>query len=689
MSDSQIEKQLRETWKQERKLTHIRGLVRSFMWLVMLIFLGLVIDFLFLYKTRMPAGISILLGLIGLGTMAWVIWRDWISRLTPYNPKKIALEVEAKNPELMSSLSSYTDFTELNEGSASPELLEAMRNFAIQQSSKIKFSDVIDFSQLKKLFRYAIVVLIISGALSVQWSDHFKALFKRMAGIETTYPAQTKMQEITGDIVIPAGGAADIKISAEGVIPELAVLYIRPADESSDWQELPLEKLENGFSFMRQIDAPDKEMTYYITMGDFRSEYYSISVVKAPRIVKTKVDIQFPMYLNRSNESSDQLNLEVPEGSLIKWNLLADKKIANLKVISGDKSFDGNISADGKKISFSKKATKTIPYTFSWTEADSGKSFIFADVEYNVKVIKDTLPRIAFVGRAPNGPATVNKTVVFRWKAQDDNGLNSLHLVYTVTDPQTQTKVDSGKILMSEFNGALTGSATYEWELAKYIKDLKPGYQVGYSLELKDHKEDDPKHVSLTPMQVLFISTKENYLAWFRKEMKVRNDLVKMTFVNERKASKDINLLLLKNELENDRAKIKELEIKQSSEAAKLGKVGGDLQWLYEELITNKLSKEGGGKNLQTYYQVIDQISAEGLPVVTKYLRDARFEAEQRKHHLKSAQEGVDEVVEALKKVLASSSTLLLEEALVTELKEMIKVQQEIALRQPSGVRLC
>jgi len=678
MSDLQIEKQLRETWKQDRKLCHIRGFVRSFIWLAMLIVLGLIIDYVFLYKTRMPAAISILLGLLGVATMAWVVWRDWISQLKDYNPKKIALDVEAENPELMSSLSSYTDFKEHEGSTASPELLEAMRAFAIQQSSKIKFSDVIDFSQLKKLFRYAAIVLLISGALSFQWSEHFKALFKRMAGIETTYPAQTKMTQISGDMLIPSGGVADIKISAEGVIPELAVLYMRPADESSDWQEMPMDKLENGFTFMRQIDAPDKEMTYYITMGDFRSEYYTISVVKAPRIVKTAVEITFPEYLDRSKDVSDQLNLEVPEGSVINWNLVSDKKISKLTVLSGDKSFDAKISADGKKISFSKTATKTFPYTFSWTEAGSGKSFSFEDVEYNVKVIKDALPRIAFVGRAPNGPATINKTVAFRWKAQDDNGLKTLHLVYNVTDPQTQAKVDSGKILISEHNGALTDSGFYQWELAKHIKDLKPGYQVGYNLELRDFKDDDPKHISMTPMQVIFISNKENYLSWFRKEMKVRNDLVKMTFVNERQASKDIELLLLKNEFKDDRNKIKELEIKQSSEAGKLGKVGGDLQWLYEELVSNKLLKEGGGKNLQTYYQVIEQISAEGLPIVTKYLRDARLEADQRKHHLKSAQEGVDNVVEALKKVLASSSTLLLEEALVTELKEMIKVQKDV-----------
>lgn len=681
MSNLNIEQQLKATWKQGRKLCHIRGLFRCFIWLAMLVVLGLVIDYGVLFQTRMPAGLTILLGLLGLGTMAWVVWREWISKLEAFDAKKVALEVEAKNPELMSSLVSYTEFKESTEtSSASPELLEAMRNFAIQKSSQIKFTDVIDFAQLKKLFTYAAIVLIISAGLSVQWSEHFGALFKRLAGMETTYPVQTKMVEITGDITVPFGKTTEIKISAGGVIPEIAVLNVRAADDASqDWAELPMEKLDNGFSFNRSIDAPDREMTYFITMGDYRSEEFTISVVKAPRLVQTALHLDLPDYLKKDNEVTDQLNVEVPEGTVITWKLVSDKKISNLKVTYGEKSLDAKVDANGKDITFSLTADRSFAYTFAWTEGDSGQDFHFEDVEYNVKVIRDALPRISFVGRAPSGPVTMNKNVAFNWKAQDDHGLGKLHLVYTVLNLETQQKVSTKRLLILDLKGQLTDTDKHEWQLAKEITDLKPGYQVSYHLELSDLKADEKnKRVSLSAVQQMTIVSKEDYMAWFRRELKTRNEMVKATFVAERVASKQIKLFLLDNDPEKNVAKVKLLEATQGGQARKMAKVAGDMNWLLDELQSNSLFKEGGGKKLQVYKEVLTLVSNESLPTVTGHLRNARLEAKAAPHYLTSAKEEVDAIVEELKKVLASSSTLLLEEALITELKDMIKVQNEI-----------
>ena len=112
-NNNTIGQQLHQAWKQERRFVHVRGLCRNVIWLVLLVFLGLLIDWGVLFKTRMPAAISVVLGLIGLGTMAWVIYREWIRHLRPFNATRVALEVEAKHPELMSALSSYTQMDKM------------------------------------------------------------------------------------------------------------------------------------------------------------------------------------------------------------------------------------------------------------------------------------------------------------------------------------------------------------------------------------------------------------------------------------------------------------------------------------------------------------------------------------------------------------------------------------------------
>ena len=120
---------------------------------------------------------------------------------------------------------------------------------------------------------------------------------------------------------------------------------------------------------------------------------------------------------------------------------------------------------------------------------------------------------------------------------------------------------------------------------------------------------------------------------------------------------------------------LRTLEAQQGAEARKMGKVAGDVSWLLEELESNDLFKYGGGKNVQALQVVVSSVADERLPTVALHLRDARLETDAARHHMTSAQKEVDAIVKELQRVLAGSSALLLEEALIQELKDMIKVQ--------------
>ncbi|MBT3295667.1 MAG: hypothetical protein HN919_03035 [Verrucomicrobia bacterium] len=543
-----IEQQLRATWKRERRFCHVRGLCRSVIWLVMLVLLGLIIDFGLLFKTRMPAALSVLMGVAGVATMGWVIWREWIRKLRPYDAIRTALDVEAMHPELMSSLVSYIELDSTARTSdASPELLAAMRDFAVQKSSQIRFSDVIDFTQIKKLLAFASVVLLVAAGSGVRWSEHFGVMFRRLAGIDTTYPVQTRLVKITGDVTVPAGQTAEITAAAGGVIPDVAILHVRPAEgRKHKWMELPMAGLANGFSFRRGLEALDRDMDYFVTMGDYRSGEFRISVVSAPRVVETVVQLHLPKYLNRPDETTDQLNVEVPEGTRIDWRLTCDKTVGKLTVVRGDQRLDAQVGESGEDVSFSLTADKAFNYTFAWTEGDSGKNFHFEDVEYSVRVIRDATPRIGFIGKPPHGLATMDRIVRLNWQAKDDHGLDKLWLVCSATMPGDAEVPEPLRLLVQEFDGKTAGADTYEWTPAKVIPDLKPGMELSYHLEASDQKPGGKgAHSARSPVRQLTIVSKADYMAWFRQELAARNELVKETFVAERAASRKLKLLML------------------------------------------------------------------------------------------------------------------------------------------------
>lgn len=547
-NNNTIGQQLHQAWKQERRFVHVRGLCRNVIWLVLLVFLGLLIDWGVLFKTRMPAAISVVLGLIGLGTMAWVIYREWIRHLRPFNATRVALEVEAKHPELMSALSSYTQMDKMaSDSQASPQLIEAMRDFAVQTALKLTFADIIDFAQIKKLSIYACVALLIAGGMSIQWSEYLEAMMRRVTGQSSDYPVRTQLIEISGDMTVAQGNPLDILVKAGGVIPSSAALHVRPQSESGGWTEMPMDKLANGFTFRRQLEAPDRDLEYYVTMGDYRSDAFRIAIVAAPRIVQAQVSIEFPEYLNRPPTTSDQLNQEVPEGSRISWQLRTDKPVKNLGVIYGDQRLDAEIADSETEISFTLPAERNFTYTFEWTEGTSGNAFKFEDVQYSVKTIKDNLPRIIFEGRPSQGIATVNKAADIAWQASDDYGLGEVFLVYTLSTPGQSETAEPKRINIQSPQGRISAGETFVWALAKTVPDLAPGIEISYHLETTDLKpriEEDGQQVARSPVKQLAIVKKEEYVAWFRRELATRNDAVRNVFKNELEASQKIKKLL-------------------------------------------------------------------------------------------------------------------------------------------------
>jgi hypothetical protein len=545
-----IEQQLRATWKQERRFCHIRGISRFVIWLALLILLGLLIDWGLLFKASMPAAASVVLGVVGVATLGWVAWRDWFRHLRPYNATRVAMEVEARHPELMSALASYTELDSMSrESQASPELLGAMRDFAISKSQQIRFSDIIDFSQIRKLFAYAAIILLVVGGSGIRWADHFGALFKRIAGIDSSYPIKTRLVSISGDMILPFGSSADIKATAGGVIPDDAILYVKADGSAADWSELPMDKLADGASFRRSLEAPEQDMRYFVTMGDYRSREFVISVVRAPRVVSAEVSLEFPKYLGRPPETTDQLNLEVPEGTRIAWRLKTDKPVGSLAVLHGKNRLDAKIGEDATDLTFVLSAGQSFPYTFEWTEGGSGSGFRFNDVEYSVRVLADTPPRIAFDGIPTAGLATVGKRLKVNWLAQDDHGLDKVWLVYDVTSPQAsgeeQANIKKGRVLLSSPEGRPSAKDVHTWVLAKDIPTLSQGQQINYHLEATDRCPDETgERIARSPVQQLSVVTHQEYLEWFRRELATRNDAVQATFISQREVAREIEGLL-------------------------------------------------------------------------------------------------------------------------------------------------
>jgi hypothetical protein len=532
-SGNTIEQKLHLAWRQERRFVHLRGLCRFVLWLVAMIVLDFVIDWGLIFRSRFPEQIRGLLLLVNIGVLGYVLWNEWIRHLKPYDPLRAALEVEAKHPELASVLVSYTQLSGpiSDQPNVSTGLIDAMRQQALQKTAPMDFREVIDFSQLKKLFVVAGVVIVFFGAISINWQEHFRSLMLRMAGVDATYPTRTQLASITGNQTVRAGDALEIMASVEGVIPGEGELYVRPVG-GDDWQEVPMLQVQ-GTQYVRNYESVTEDFEYYVEIGDARSNIYRVSAVAAPQIVASELKMVFPKYMGRKDQSrQDDLDPEVPAGTQLTWRLTCDTAIKSLVVlqykaakgVKGKKQpepikIEATVDATGKIATFStpSAATESFKYGFRWVERDN--QFKYNDVQHTVRVVADKAPNIDLLRPSEGGIATIKKKIGIVADATDDHGLGGAWIVYIVDGK------DEGRIPLKLEIGKQIQHTLALVDLPG-VK-LEAGMRISYAVEVADKSMPGLARRSKSAWREVSVVTDEQYTQWAQQFIAQQRDEIK------------------------------------------------------------------------------------------------------------------------------------------------------------------
>lgn len=548
--DLSIESKLRQAWRQEQRYYNMRGISRLIVWIITLLVLDFLIDWGLFAKTGMTGNVGILLLLVNFGVLAWVLWFEWLRYLRAYDPVVVSLEVERRHPGLTSLLVSYTQLKDSDPESTnvSTELIGAMKTQAISESQSLDFKQIVDFGQLRKLFLMASSVFIIFAVLSITWNDHAAIFLKRLAGSTDGYPTETVIKGVTKEVVVRIGDPATIRtwVDPDKVIPAKGRIFTRSAASEDDpWKELPMDPVsgQEG-TFARSLKGITEDLIYHVRVGDARSKEHRIRVIAAPQLVATNLTLQYPGYMNLEDGTSDQLTLEVPERTTVKWSLKCDPPVNACEVAYSVPATEGNkegratmeahILDNGTRVEFELKADRTVKYTFKWTEKEQG--FQYDDVQYAIKVAGDQLPDVDLVYPSANGVATVNKTLNVVAKASDDYGLREAKFVYSV---------DGGDSLykdITQLNGAKASEISYAVELKDILtaEQLKDGTSINYRVEVTDLHPDKDDRIRRTATRQLAILTEKDYLDWYRRELKAQNQKLAESLAAEKESANKV-----------------------------------------------------------------------------------------------------------------------------------------------------
>jgi hypothetical protein len=551
-TDRQIEDKLKEAHFGQQRFVWTRGTVRLLIWLLTLLLTDLFIDWVIL-RGNAGSAFGPLLLVVNIAILGYVAWHELARHLNGYDELITALDVEERHPDLSSLLVSYTQLkgNAKDQSNVSTELIEAMRQQAVEQSQTLDFRKIVDFGQLKTLGVVSLGVVLFFGLISFKWETHLTTLFQRLAGVDASYPTNTVITGVDVQKIVKFGDSVTVTATWEKKLPENAFIFTRPyGNEEANWKRLPMQKTETvQNSFNREIKGITGDLSLYVQINDDESNVHRIKVIKSPEITKSTITLKYPDYMKRENLEIDQLTFEAPEGTTISWKLICDSAVKKLQVIDtadGKKIKDATISGDDRnEASFEMKAERAINYSFQWTEGISAEfgaaqDFTYDDVQHSVRVVSDTIPKVTLTSPSSDGLGTVAKKIRISGSAGDDHGLGQAWLVYRI-DGSADTRKP-----IHNFEGKPGGKIAFTWDISEDIKELRPGIKISYALEVKDlypSPEGTVPHLRRSIAREIEVVEPERYLQWYRSELAAQNDELKRARDSELTASAQVKQL--------------------------------------------------------------------------------------------------------------------------------------------------
>jgi len=420
--------------------------------------------------------------------------RWWVLR-KGLNEETSAKVIGDHMPDVKDKLLNVIQLSSLTQNS---DLAEA----SIRQTSNafvpMSFESVIDLRHNKRYVKFlAIPVVIILAILvvnrqiitqSTERIVHFNEKFSPSAPFHFTV-AKPLVAFYNEDYTV------ELNITGQ-VLPE--VVYINGAN-----QRVKMQGRGNLFSYT--FENLQTSFFFQFEAAGFFSDRYEVTVINRPELVTLKVDLEYPRYIHKKNQSLNNTgNLEIPEGTIVTWNLqTSNAEKANLRFFS-DNHFQSFESPDKQFFFLSKKFQNPDQYEIL---LENDKSKNKEKIVYNIDVVKDQYPQI-IVNNLED--SVLYKRIMLGGSISDDYGVTELSLHFKIRN-EGQKEISSGSTKIPINKNLNQQNFFYSWAVDSL--KLKAGEQLEYYLQLWDNDGVNGRKSTKTAIYNFLIPSEKSLIA--------------------------------------------------------------------------------------------------------------------------------------------------------------------------------
>jgi len=301
------------------------------------------------------------------------------------------------------------------------ELIQASIQQNANQLNAFSFSSAIDYSTNKKFLKYFVPILLTVVLVGIMVPNFFSEGSQRLIKYNQVFEIAPDFtfELLNKDLKVEEGSEIEIQVALTPLpgkaLPDRVYL------ESSEGTFLMNRNSKTEASYV--LRNLNKDIAFNFKAGNGQSNSHSIHVVKRTSLGHLNVNVEYPSYLNRSDESIENPgDLILPNGAKLTWNGVS-KNAESLVVVIPDSVF--NFSNDpGFRFSHVVNRSSDVLFVLKNKELLSYDTTV-----YHIDLIKDEYPSITANKREDS--LTKNK-IYFSGSVSDDYGLSRLVFTYNI-----------------------------------------------------------------------------------------------------------------------------------------------------------------------------------------------------------------------------------------------------------------
>jgi len=392
---------------------------------------------------------------------------------------QVALYLEEKDPTLEAAIMTAVEATANGPSKDhSPHLVDKLVEQATERCRALEHGALVERESVRRhtislAAIAAITALVI--ALGPAYLRHgLSALLVISRSAEAASPY--RIEVTPGSAKVPRGADQAIHAKLVGFsAKDAAILMKTPAD--AQFQRVPLVGAADPGAFEGMLFHLDKQTEYLVESNGVRSPHFMLSVVDLPTVAQLDLEYRFPTYTalppRRVDNAGDVAAIRgtgvflhvTPTMKSPSGRILLNDGSAEPLTAQPDGTLDGNFTIKGQGF-----------YKIELTGPHGEK--VEASPQYTIDVIDDQMPTVRFDKPGRDSQATPVEELYLEARADDDYGVRSMQLFYSVNGGKEKSvNLFSGRP-MTEVSGSHT---IYLEELG-----LNPGDFVSYYAKATD-----------------------------------------------------------------------------------------------------------------------------------------------------------------------------------------------------------